>query len=233
LIALSKGEVHRAQELLTQLRAREYSPALTGEYQSDLASIARGLAEMGQTSASLELLSAATTQDPNALVALAEDGDVAQPDAALQELARDHGQETLWKTERIPEVRAALLLAKHEPQQAVSALEATLRFDGLTFGPAWLRGEAYVALGKAPLAQAEFHKITEHPYIDPLSNEFPLAVLASARAFVAQNQTDKAREQFDKFFDLWKNADADLPLLQAARAEYESHTPVEVTLTPQ
>ena len=235
LIALSKGEIRRAEALLIQLRTREYSPGLAAAYQSGLMSIARALAEVGLTSESLELLkslSPARTQDRNELVALAENGDVAQSDEALQRLARDHGQETLWRTERIPEIRAAQLLAKREPRGAVSVLEPTLPFDGLTFGPAYLRGEAYLALGKAELAQTEFQKITEHVYVDPLSNEYPLAVLASARAYVLQNQPDKARGQFERLFDLWKTADADLPLLLAARAEYDGAIPVTVTLTP-
>jgi eukaryotic-like serine/threonine-protein kinase len=234
-LALSKGEVQRAQALLTQLRAREYPPELAPQYQSGLVSIARALAEVGLTLESLELLKslpAAMTQDRNALVALAEDGDVAESDQALQRLAQDHGQETLWKAERIPEIRSALLLAKHEPQQAVGALEPALPFDGLSFGPAYLRGKAYLALGKVELAQAEFHKITEHIYVDPLSNEYPLAVLASARVYVLQNQSDQARDQFERFFDLWKNADTDLPLLQAARAEYDSSAAVDVSLRP-
>ena len=216
-VALSKGEVQRAQALLAQLRARQYPSENAAEYQSDLASIARSLAELSLTSASLELLKslpAAVTQDRNALIAMAESGNVAESDA-----------------ERIPEARSALLLAKHEPQQAVHALEPALPFDGLTFGPAYLRGQAYLALGKPELAQTEFRKITEHLYVDPLSAEYPLALLASARAYVLQNQSDQAREQLERFLDLWKSADADLPLLQAARAEYES-SPVDVSLRP-
>jgi tetratricopeptide (TPR) repeat protein len=233
-LALSKGEVQRAQALLAELRARQYPPALAAEYQSGLASIARALAELDLTSESLELLKslpAAVTQDRNALVALAENGDGAESDQALQQLVQEHGQETLWKAVRIPEVRSAVSLAKHEPQQAVSVLEPALPFDGLTFGPAYLRGKAYLALGKAELAQSEFRKITEHIYVDPLSAEYPLALLASARTYVQQNQSDKAREQLERFLDLWKSADADLPLLQAARAEYDS-SPVDVSLRP-
>jgi tetratricopeptide (TPR) repeat protein len=157
---------------------------------------------------------------------------VAQADEALQSLTRDHGQETLWKAERLLEIRSAILLAKHEPEQAVRALEPSVPFDGLTFGPAYLRGAAWLTLGKPELAQTEFHKITDHVYIDPLSNEYPLALLASARAYILQSQTDNARVQFERLFDIWKNADAEWPLLQAAHAEYDSNTAVDVTLRP-
>jgi len=196
-IALSRGEIHHAQALLTQLRARKYPPGLAAEYQSALTPIASALVVAGLTAESAELL------------------------------------ESLPGTaERNPEIRAARLLAKDQPQQALEALGPALPFDGLTFGPAYLRGEAYRGLGKVDLAQTEFHKITDHAYVDPLSNEYPLAVLASARAYVLQNQNDKARDQFERLFDLWKNADADFPLLQAARAEYDSSTAMDVTLKP-
>jgi eukaryotic-like serine/threonine-protein kinase len=234
-IALSKGELQRAQVLITQLRAKEYPPELAAEYQSGRASVARALAEMGLTTESLALLQSlpqTTLPDRDALVALAEDEDAAQADKVVQPLAQEHGQETLWKSERIPEIRAALSLAKREPQAAVSALEAALPFDGLTFGPAYLRGKAYMAWGKVELAQTEFRKITDRLYIDPLSSEYPLAVLASARVYALQNQPDNAREQFERFFDLWKTADADLPLLQAAHSEYDSSTTLDVTLRP-
>ena len=233
-VALSKGEIHRANELLTQLRARDYPPVLGAQYQSGLAAIARALAEAGFTTDSGELLKSlpTATQDRNAPVVLAEDGDVTQADKALQSLTRDHGQETLWKAERLPEIRSAILLAKHQPEQAVRALEPSVPFDGLTFGPAYLRGEAWLTLGKPELAQTEFHKITDHVYIDPLSNEYPLALLASARAYILQGQTDNARTQYEQLFDLWKNADAEWPLLQAARSEYDSTTTLDVTLRP-
>ena len=234
-IALSKGELQRAQSLITQLRAKEYPPELAAEYQAGLASVARALAEMGLTAESralLQSLTQTTMPDRDAVVALAEDGDATHADKVVQLLARENGQETLWKSERIPEARAALWLVKREPQAAVSALEAALPFDGLTFGPAYLRGKAYTALGKVELAQTEFRKITDRIYIDPLSSEYPLAVLASARVYVLQNQTDNAREQFERFFDLWKTADADLPLLQAAHSEYDSSTALDVTLKP-
>ena len=48
----------------------------------------------------------------------------------------------------------------------------------------------------------------------PLSALYPLARLAKARAL-------KDRNEYEKFFDLWKDADPDMPALQAARKEFE------------
>ncbi len=226
LVALSRAEVRRAQSLLVTLGKTNYPPELVAQYQSSLASIARAFAEAGLTAQSAALLESLSTATPqkDALVARAESGDLAPAEEGLQRQSRDHGYETLWKSERLPEIRAALSLAAHKPEEAVKALEPALPFDGLTFGPAYLRGTAYLSLGETDLAQGEFQKITEHNYIDALSSEYPLAVLASARAYVRENEPVKARGQFERLFALWKTADADLPLLVAAKAEYDSVT---------
>ena len=226
LIALSRAEVRRAQSLLVILGKTSYPAELAAQYQSSLASIARAFAEAGliaQSTGLLESLSPASP-DKDALVARAEGGELAPAGEGLQRQSRDHGYQTLWKGERLPEIRAALSLAEHKPEEAVRALEPALPFDGLTFGPAYLRGTAYLSLGKLDLAQGEFKKITEHHYIDSLSSEYPLAVLASARAYVRENEPVKAREQFERLFALWKTADADLPLLLAAKSEYDTVT---------
>lgn len=233
-IALTQGRIRQATELLARVRGREYPSAMAAQYQSGLAGIARALAEGGLIAASQELLKSliSSSQDINGPVALAEVGDVKAANEALEHLAQTHGQETLWKFERLLEIRAALLLAKHQPQEAVNVLDPTLPYEGMTFGSTYLRGEAWWTLGKPGLAQVEFLKITQRRYIDPLSNGYPLALLASARAYALQNQLDPAHTQIERLLDLWKDADADWPLLQAARAEYDSETAVGVSLKP-
>ena len=232
-IALNKGQIRQSTELLAGVRGREYPSALAAQYQSGLAGIARALAEGGLNAASQELLKSMSPSGPdiNGAVALAEDGDVKAANEALEHLAQTHGQETLWKFERLLEIRAALLLAKHQPQEAVNVLDPTLPYEGMTFGSTYLRGEAWWTLGKPGLAQVEFLKITQRRYIDPLSNEYPLTLLASARAYALQNQIDPAHTQIERLLDLWKDADEDWPLLKAARAEYDSETAVGVSLS--
>lgn len=233
-IALAKGQIHRANTLLVELRGRDYAPGLGARYQAGLASIARELAEAELTPASVELLQSLPTaaQDANAAVALAEDGDTAQSNAALQQMTQAHGQESIWKIDLLPEIRAALSLTQHQPQQALDILESSAAYDGATFGPAYLRSRAWLALGKPALAQIELLKITEHLYVDPLSNEYPLALLASARAYRLQNQPDPARTQFERLADLWKDADEDWPLLQALHTEYDSGSSLDISLKP-
>ena len=48
-----------------------------------------------------------------------------------------------------------------------------------------------------------------------------LARLGLARAYVLQGDTAKARAACKDFLTLWKAADPDVPILKAAKAEYE------------
>jgi hypothetical protein len=41
-----------------------------------------------------------------------------------------------------------------------------------------------------------------------------------ARGFVLAGEIPKAREAFGEFFQLWKDADQDIPVLKQAKVEY-------------
>jgi hypothetical protein len=64
-------------------------------------------------------------------------------------------------------------------------------------------------------AAIEFEKILNHLGESPLSAVYPLARLGLARA-------RKDKNEYEKFFDLWKEADRDMPLLAAAKREFET-----------
>jgi hypothetical protein len=48
----------------------------------------------------------------------------------------------------------------------------------------------------------------------------PIAALHYGRALVKMGKIDEGRKAYDQFFEGWKKADANLPLLVAARTEY-------------
>ena len=48
----------------------------------------------------------------------------------------------------------------------------------------------------------------------------PLAQLGLARACVLQGDSAKGKTAYQDFFAAWKDADADVPVLVAAKAEY-------------
>jgi eukaryotic-like serine/threonine-protein kinase len=47
-----------------------------------------------------------------------------------------------------------------------------------------------------------------------------LAQLGLARGYTMQGNSAKARSGYQDFFTLWKDADANIPILKEAKAEY-------------
>jgi hypothetical protein len=84
-----------------------------------------------------------------------------------------------------------------------------------------LRGQAYLKLRRGADAAAEFQKILDHRGQAPLSTLYPLAHVGLARAASISGDAPKARQAYQDFFALWKDADADLPALIEAKKEYE------------
>ena len=82
-----------------------------------------------------------------------------------------------------------------------------------------MRGEAYLAARRQRSA-AEFQKILDHRGIVLNQPIGALAHLGLARAYAMQGDTAKARAAYQDFLTLWKDADPDIPVLIAAKAEY-------------
>jgi hypothetical protein len=69
-------------------------------------------------------------------------------------------------------------------------------------------------------AAAEFQKFIDHRGV---VMNFPwgaLARLGLVRAYAMEGNTAKARAAYQDFLTIWKDADADIPVLQQAKAEY-------------
>ena len=85
---------------------------------------------------------------------------------------------------------------------------------------AYIRGEAYLAAGRAREAASEFQKVLDHRGIvlaDPVG---VLAHLQLGRSYAVSGDTTKAKGAYQNFLNLWKDADADIPVLKQAKAEY-------------
>ena len=153
-------------------------------------------------------------------VALAEVGDTAQAEAILREDLLKFPEDTLWQDVNGPQIEAAIAIARNKPEAAIDALRRSLSSDLHSFEVATLRGLAYLAARQPGLAAVEFHKVVDHPTLDPRSHDLPLAHLGLARAEVLQGHVAEGRAEYEKLFALWKDADDDLPVLKAARLEY-------------
>ena len=102
-------------------------------------------------------------------------------------------------------------------------LQAAGSYELSPFGlmyPIYVRGKAYLAAHRGKEAVAEFQKILDHRGVvlnQPLG---ALAYLEIARAYAMQGDKVNAGGMYREFFDLWKNADSDIPALKQAKAEF-------------
>jgi len=85
--------------------------------------------------------------------------------------------------------------------------------------PIFFRGRASLAAHDGAPAEAEFQKILDHPGAAGNVSIVPLAHLEIGRAEALQGDKARARAAYQDFLALWQHADADITILEQARAE--------------
>ena len=152
-------------------------------------------------------------------------GEEKQAQTEVEGLAHKLPLNTMHNLVWLPLVRATNELKRSSaggPERAIQLLQPSRPYEAaLSFRPTWVRGQAYLQAKNGAQAAAEFQKIIDHRGWDVLSPLWPLAHLGLARAAVLQGDVDKGRKAYEVFFQLWKEADADLPVLIEAKREYE------------
>jgi eukaryotic-like serine/threonine-protein kinase len=161
-------------------------------------------------------------------LALAMCGDAAQAEKLAAETSKLFPNGTIWNAVQLPEIRAAIALNRDQPARNVELLASASPYERAHLAAVYLRGLAYLRLHKGAEATAEFQKIVDHKGANwaslwryPYWGQFySLSYLGTARGFALAGDTAKAKKAFQDFFELWKDADSDLPILQQAKAEY-------------
>jgi DNA-binding winged helix-turn-helix (wHTH) protein/tetratricopeptide (TPR) repeat protein len=121
-----------------------------------------------------------------------------------------------------PEGRAAIAMAAGRPEEAIAAMQPTSPFALSDPSVAATLGVAYLAAKQPQSAEREFRKIIERPFTSGISPNVPMAHLGLARALALEGNRDAARQEYETFFTVWKNADPDLPVVVEAHKEYLS-----------
>jgi len=161
-------------------------------------------------------------------IALALAGDSAEATQLTDEIAKRFPQDTIVQLEYLPMIHAARALRSGDAGRAVAALEAAAPYelgqlnDVFTFGmyPVYLRGEAYLAAKQGAAAAGEFQKILDHSGVVGNEPIGALAHLGLARAYTLSGDSAKAKSAYRDFLAQWENADADVPALAQAKAEF-------------
>ena len=151
----------------------------------------------------------------------------ARPEEAARladEVSQEAPLDTTVQKYLVPTVRAAIRLHKHDPA-AIDLLRGTVKYD-LAYTdsffflyPAYIRGLAYLESGDGRSAAHEFQKLIDNPGLC-WGFTGPLARLQLARTKRLMGDTASARESYEEFLAIWKDADPDLPIYRQAKAEY-------------
>jgi eukaryotic-like serine/threonine-protein kinase len=176
-----------------------------------------------------------------AALAEAQAGDKAHALALAQDLNKQYPQATVVQSYAVPTIRGAVALAQKIPATALTELQATAAMDlgGILYLPSntclfpvEARAQAYLAAHQGAAAVAEFQRILDHPGLVLNCQMASLAYLGQGRAYAMQaadpsaspttkeDLLGKARAGYQQFLTIWKDADSDIPILIAAKAEY-------------
>jgi eukaryotic-like serine/threonine-protein kinase len=194
-----------------------------------------------QAAAAIALSPASQSIGFLAALAQARAGDTVHALDLAQDLNKQYPQATVVQAYALPTIRAAAELAKNDPAAALTELQATAQTDlggilylpsNICLFPIEVRAEAYLAARQGAAAAAEFQRILDHPGLVLNCPMGALARLGLARSYVLQASDPdvsvgaqqsfrtKARDEYQQFFALWKDADPDVPILKQAKAEY-------------
>jgi eukaryotic-like serine/threonine-protein kinase len=197
-------------------------------------------AEARQSAAeAFKLAPASQGVESEAAIAFAMAGDSARAESLAKDLNKRYPLGTQMQSLWLPAIQAQLALDRKNPASALNALQAAspIELGQITFVNnisclyhIYVRGEAYLAAGQGSAAAAEFQKILDHSGIVWNCWTGALAHLGVARANALEARTsqgadaDAARVRalaaYKDFLTLWKDADADIPVLKEAKAEY-------------
>jgi pentatricopeptide repeat protein len=119
---------------------------------------------------------------------------------------------------KIPLLRARLAMLHNKPQDAIAALQPAKPYEMANYDVWNARAEAYLQAKQPALAAEQYKLLLANPGVSfgPL---YPLAHLGLARAYAMQGDMPASRTEYQTFLTEWKDADPDLPILLAAKAE--------------
>jgi tetratricopeptide (TPR) repeat protein len=170
-----------------------------------------------------ELASASLQLGGDPAMALALLGDTDQASAIAKKWASHAPEGGLEVGIFVPEVEAVVELKHGNFSRALELLEPVKRYEagwGDRYMAAYLRGQVYLAARRGPEAALEFQKILDHRGVVLNSVIGALSHVGLARAHALQGDAQSARTSYENFFDLWRDADKDMPILIAAKSEY-------------
>jgi eukaryotic-like serine/threonine-protein kinase len=240
------GHLRKARELsarAVESAVRTDQKEVGAIYLANAAVLAAAYGEAAQArqAATRALRLSAISPGPEAEVALAFAmvGDGARAQTLAKDLDKRFPLDTQMQHLWLPAIKAQLALYRKSPALALRELGSAtaIEFGNIPYTNnlsclyhVYVRGQAYLAAGQGSSAAGEFQKIVDHSGMVANCWTGALAHLGLGRANVLESKSmqgadaDAARVRalaaYRDFLTLWKDADADIPVLREAKAEY-------------
>jgi serine/threonine protein kinase/tetratricopeptide (TPR) repeat protein len=228
-LAGSQGQIEKArdyarqdEELLDRLQLKNQAEvkanlstmeALAGDHANALADAKEALRESHTLGVMANAGGAlAALRDPNA-------------SAVANEIQRAHPNDTMAVNSIVPQIRAIVALmppnsAKPNPARAIDLLNTSALYARANPGVFYLRGLAYEMEGRYTEAQQDFQKVVDFSHRGDPDIVYSVVQIELGRVYQRQADIPQARIAYQNFLAAWKDADANLPLLRTAKAEY-------------
>jgi eukaryotic-like serine/threonine-protein kinase len=221
IFAADNGKPQESEGLFQQTMVdatKEVSPELADAMLLDEAGIE---AELGRLPKANQLLAKVKDKrSVNAAIFETRTGSTTAAETYLKKPIQNP-HDTIVNYLLIPELKALQALQHHDPQTAIAVLEPSIPYELVLPEVIEVRAEAYLAARQGAKTQVEFQKLVDHPALeDPMLPRINLAHLGLARAFAMQDNKPRSRKEYETFFNLWKDADPDVPFLKQAHIEY-------------
>jgi serine/threonine protein kinase/tetratricopeptide (TPR) repeat protein len=227
--ATYRGRMKEAAELAAEFQARMLALSRGPQTGQALMAIAISEALVGlhhQAKARIDaagndgLLGDASVDERMVVAAITEDGPAARAllPIALAEIKKTAGSEQ-QAAEIARAVQALVALAERRPQDAVALLEP-VTFDAGHSDVVNMWAIAKRLAGDLPAAVKGFSFMNSKDARSGLTTTSAFAYAQLARLQAQLGQKEEARRNYQQLFEIWKDADPDLPLLVQAREEF-------------
>jgi serine/threonine protein kinase/tetratricopeptide (TPR) repeat protein len=156
----------------------------------------------------------------NSAIALAVSGEDSKALKIAEDVGKQRPYDTNVQSVEVPLVRALIELNHGNAAKAIDLMDGAMVYGRANTAVLYLRGAAALKAGQGGDAAQSFQRVLDLKAFTWVDTVVPLSRLGLARAYALERDQARSRVAYQDLLAQWKDADAGLPLLKDAKAEY-------------